>query len=282
MGKFDGVLIVSDVDGTFLGKGSRVVPENIEKLKYFISEGGLFTLATGRIYNTIEFLIPCVYDILSAPAILANGTYFYDFKSNERSDEEFVDAAALRELLHYVKDNYPDMEFRVSARAGQLTDSVEGPFLSAEHARSNDGLFFVYPDIDGIPGDDWYKCVFRAAPEELLRLRADIEPKYSDLFTFTLSGSEIFELQKRGTSKAAKMLELKQKYADEGRPVTVYACGDYENDYEMLLAADVAVCPTNALDKIKAICDISPCDNDEGLIAALIEIIEENLENGKI
>ena len=281
MGKFDGILIVSDVDGTFLGKGSRVVPENIEKLKYFISEGGLFTLATGRIYNTIEFLIPCVYDILSAPAILANGTYFYDFKNNRRSDEEFVDVDAVRELLHYVKTNYPEVEFRVSTRAGQLTDSVEGPFLSVEYAKSNDGLFYVYP-VDEIPGDDWYKCVFRGSPDVLARLRQDVEPKYSDIFTFTLSSPSIFELQKKGTSKAVKMLELKQKYADKGRPVTVYACGDYENDYEMLKAADVAVCPTNALESIRAIADISPCDNDEGLIAALIDVIEEKMQNGEV
>ncbi len=276
MGKFDGVLIVSDVDGTFLGKGGRIVQRNIEKLRYFISEGGLFTFATGRIYNTIEYKLPCVYEISSAPGILANGTYFYDFAKKERSDEEFMDVGAMRSILHYVKANYPGVEFRVSTRAGQVTDSVEGPRLSLEYAKSNDGTFSVYP-IDEIPGDDWYKCVFRASAENILRLRADLEPKYSNIFHFALSDPEFFELQKKGTSKANKMLKLKKNYADMGRPVTVYACGDYENDYEMLLAADVAVCPTNALDKIREIADISPCDNDEGLIASLIEIIEDNL-----
>ena len=28
--KFDSIIIVSDMDGTFLGKGARVIPENIE------------------------------------------------------------------------------------------------------------------------------------------------------------------------------------------------------------------------------------------------------------
>jgi len=54
MGKFDKVIIVSDIDGTFLGKNGRIVPENIEAIEYFKREGGSFTVATGREH----FLVP--------------------------------------------------------------------------------------------------------------------------------------------------------------------------------------------------------------------------------
>ena len=40
MGLFDGVIIVSDIDGTFLGRGGRLVPENLEKIRYFQERGG--------------------------------------------------------------------------------------------------------------------------------------------------------------------------------------------------------------------------------------------------
>ena len=38
MGKFDGIIIASDIDGTFLGKKGRMVPENLEAIEYFKKE----------------------------------------------------------------------------------------------------------------------------------------------------------------------------------------------------------------------------------------------------
>lgn len=274
MGKFDNILIVSDIDGTFLGKGGRIAERNIEKIKYFIAGGGRFTFATGRTVQNVKSLIPQLYEIVNAPAILVNGTYFYDFAKQERSDEEFVDADLMRSLIKYVKKNYPGIECRVSTRSGHITDDASGPRLSRERARTTDGSFHVYPSGE-LPGNDWYKCVFRADAKDNLRLRADIEPKYRDAFTFFFSHPEIFELQKKGTSKGVKLKKLKKMYHDTGTELTVFAAGDFENDIEMLEAADVAVCPTNAMDRVRAIADISPCDNDEGLIAALIEVIED-------
>ena len=59
MGKFDGYLLLSDFDGTLAhtesiiteeGKKSfkTISKENCDAIRYFQSEGGLFTLATGR------------------------------------------------------------------------------------------------------------------------------------------------------------------------------------------------------------------------------------------
>lgn len=50
MKKFEGYLIVSDLDGTFLGKQSRIVERNVEAVRYFTENGGLFTFATGRAF----------------------------------------------------------------------------------------------------------------------------------------------------------------------------------------------------------------------------------------
>ena len=52
MGKFDGVLLVSDFDDTLYGLDLRVCPRNIEALNYFIAQGGRFTVATGRAHTT--------------------------------------------------------------------------------------------------------------------------------------------------------------------------------------------------------------------------------------
>lgn len=277
MGKFDRILIVSDIDGTFLGSGGRMVERNVEKIKYFNANGGLFTFATGRTHQSLRSVIPHIAEIVNAPGILVNGTYFYDFAKNLRSDEEFADVAAIREVIDHVKKNYPDVEYRISTRSGHMTDNASGPRISREYAETTDGSYHVYPS-GVLPGDDWYKCVFRAEAETDQRLRADIEPKYRDIFEFSFSFPEILEIQKKGTGKGVKLKQLKENYRAAGVDLTVFAAGDYENDISMLESADVAVCPTNAIDSVKAIADLSPCDNDEGLIAELIDIIESKLK----
>ena len=48
MGKFDGILLVSDLDGTLLTNDKRLSEENREAIDRFVEEGGIFTFATGR------------------------------------------------------------------------------------------------------------------------------------------------------------------------------------------------------------------------------------------
>ena len=64
-----------------------------------------------------------------------------------------------------------------------------------------------------------------------------------------------------------------------GENVTLIACGDYVNDIEMLKDADVSVCPENAHEQVKGICDLKLCKNTDGLIDALVSYIgkENNL-----
>ena len=52
---------------------------------------------------------------------------------------------------------------------------------------------------------------------------------------------------------------------------------DYENDIDMLRAADFACCPSNSLQAVKDFCSVHLCSNDEGCIADLINRIEKGL-----
>ena len=48
--------------------------------------------------------------------------------------------------------------------------------------------------------------------------------------------------------------------------------GDSSNDLPMLQKAGLAVCPSNATDEVKAICDyVAAADNNEGVIAEVME-----------
>jgi len=69
MGKFDGIIIVSDIDGTFLGRNGRLVPENLRAIEYFQKEGGSFTVATGREHFLVPPSIPDLDRICNIPMI---------------------------------------------------------------------------------------------------------------------------------------------------------------------------------------------------------------------
>ena len=69
--------------------------------------------------------------------------------------------------------------------------------------------------------------------------------------------------------------KLKQASTGVGNDRIVIACGDQGNDLAMLKAADVAVAPENALDKVKSVADFVFCHCKNGLIADVIEAIEK-------
>ena len=50
MGKFDGLLLVSDFDDTLYDDQRRIPERNLRALQYFLEEGGRFTVA-GPVYR---------------------------------------------------------------------------------------------------------------------------------------------------------------------------------------------------------------------------------------
>ena len=86
MGKFDGVLLASDFDNTILNielprrTGCPIPPisqRNVEALRYFMDNGGIFSVATGRAKPAFEVVAHGVP--MNGPTILFNGAAIYDF-----------------------------------------------------------------------------------------------------------------------------------------------------------------------------------------------------------
>lgn len=98
-------MLASDLDGTLLFKG-KVSDENKEALKRFKTNGGIFSLSTGRAYNEIETVIKDM-DIRPDYFILNNGALILDDKAKiiHKSD---LDYKVTKEILTYIK-KYTDM-----------------------------------------------------------------------------------------------------------------------------------------------------------------------------
>ncbi|MDF2717902.1 MAG: phosphatase [Paenibacillus sp.] len=69
-------LYVSDLDGTLLNAEQRLSEETIETVNAWISEGGNFSVATARSWDSAERLLERLQ--LKLPVVLMNGVFVYD------------------------------------------------------------------------------------------------------------------------------------------------------------------------------------------------------------
>ena len=102
MGIFDGILLCSDVDGTLVYE-NEVPKANAEAIEYFKSEGGLFTLSTGRqpSYFTEKFGIePNTY------VIAINGTVISDAYGKEIIYDQKLSLDFALEVCDFVLPRY--------------------------------------------------------------------------------------------------------------------------------------------------------------------------------
>lgn len=274
MSDYSRYLIVTDLDGTFFGKGARLVEENLAAIAAFKAGGGHITAGTGRIPANIRKDIPLCGELFNAPAVTANGAFIYDLTADECLRATPMDAAATLEAAKLVESLNPRVGMRVST----------GKAFLVNRDRLNDAIL---RDIGGDPdtyagevlplsewkteGASWYKMVFRGEYEDLMSVRPAVEAAFGDIFEYSVSSPRFFELQKKGCTKATGLRFVAERLAAElGHPVVTVAVGDQENDLPMLMAADIAACPDNAVEAVKAVCSLHLCHHDVGCMADLI------------
>ena len=264
MKRFDDIIIATDLDGTFLGKNSRVVPENIEAINYFKEHGGHITFSTGRSAGALRRVCPEAWEIANICGILTNGSVLYDFKTQSVYDELFMPYQETVSLLKDTLEKFPDAGVRVGRGENYLiTNST--PYLENEIKRF--ASITTHLSIDELPRDI-NKYVYVAPSEVLAPLKAYLDTQSLPSFAIFHSSPVLLEVCNVNATKGKRIPQLKSLVSHPA-PV-VYAVGDYNNDIDMLKCADVAACPDNAGPEVKEICSVHLCHHDQGAIADLI------------
>ncbi len=269
MGKFDGYLICTDLDDTLLTDDKHVSDENKEAIEYFMSEGGLFTFATGRMPMGIEVVLREIMP--NAPIVCANGASVYDISAKKFLWSKFLEDGAVA-LVEYVEEKYPCAGIEVNdeytiyfSRANRLTEECK-----------------VFEEIPGDYVDyhsvalPWKKIVFMVEAEEMPGLVDTLKEyeRYSD-FTYLQSNASYLEVVPNGCSKGEGVLHLASILGIEKSKVI--GIGDAGNDYELVRQAGIGVAVANATDELKEIADWVVADNNNHAIKSLIEKIEREL-----
>lgn len=255
--KFKNKMIVTDLDGTFYDSEHNFHPKNMEAVEYFKANGGLFTVATGRVPSSLGDRLSDFAALTNVPAILCNGGFCYDFTKGERFLQIEVDHEKATEIIKTVYANFSVYRTRCSLIGSEV------PLADIGDTASYEG---------------WTRVSFDdRSYENLCAIREAVEGKYKDDFAFMFACPEIFEFQNIRATKGQAVDRLRamlidSKIADES--LKIYAVGDFENDLDMLLHADVACCPANAIPSVKSASSVHLCHCDGGAIADLITKIE--------
>jgi len=278
MKKFENIYIASDIDGTFLWDCAYVNPKNIALVKYFVENGGHFAFSTGRNRFDTERVLPIWRELCNMPCIFCNGSMLYDPRTGETIDPVYIEPAEkAAEVFSFIRDNFSDV-------AGARATTPRG-FLFAEDDEfvwrrfTENGNIHVSEalPIDEIDGRELFKIVVETTPKHRDEIFAAMHGHFGDIFELTYSAPTLVEVQPRGVSKAFAIDAMRERERKARPEAKFYCIGDYNNDYKMLLAADVAVCPANACESIKAVADIEVCHCADGALAELIERIEKSL-----
>lgn len=249
MGKFDGYLICSDVDGTLAYAGN--VPErNLDAIRYFQSEGGRFTLATGRQLG-YEARFPVT---LNAPLISENGTRISDPDSGRVLWSFPLDGCGLL-LEHLDRDPAP---------ATSLWFEDGGLVVSG---------FGVADAVSAHTTGDLLKIVLHnfAAEGDAIARTTSLRESFAERYFVCRSWPTGVEVISPLAGKGACLSYVKQICEDVHTTVGI---GDFENDLSLLAAADLSFAPAGACPEILRAAGEILCPHEEGAIAHLIERLE--------
>ena len=277
MGKFDGVLLASDFDNTLLytedslRTGAPVPPlpeRNREALKYFIREGGAFSIATGRALAAFARYADMVP--MNAPGVVCNGAAIYDFEKGEYLDAALLDDQA-RQRGQAVLDRFPSVAVE-AYHIDNVIHVVRPNAISRQHEHMTHVSLTEAPSLPEVPLP-LGKLLFEADHETLEGVLAFLtEQGWAEDYELIFSVSHLLEMTIQGASKGGMIRRLAARLGISMEHV--YCAGDEANDLSMLHAAAEGFAPANASAAVRESGATVVCDAREGAIADVIAILD--------
>ncbi len=268
MGKFDGILICTDLDGTLFRNDKTVSRENSEAIEYFKREGGFFTFITGRLpyysqdaYNAAKPNVPfgCV-----------NGGGLYDGEAGKYVWQRKMDDGFLP-LIEAVDEKFENVGIQVCT------------FFKTYFTKENDTMV-NFRRITGLPNitADYHtvsepvaKILFGTDVEEEIQAVEKILRSHplAEKYDFIRSERKLFEILPKGVNKGLALTKLVEYLKIS--PVKTIAVGDYNNDVGMFRTAKLGIAVANASKEALDAADLVTVSNEEHAIARIIGDIED-------
>lgn len=278
MAKFDHVLLASDFDNTLvytqgaLERGEDIPPmsaRNREALDYFLANGGLFAVSTGR---ALPAFAPYVRDLpCNVPCVIANGAALYDFGKNE-----YIYTAFFSERIYAQVDEllmrFPDLTFEVYHDDRRIHAMHPNQYvLNHEHltrAKTQEVADFREVDLPII------KLLFEEERSVLDEVYTFICSRpWGNEYELIFSSDHLLEMTVHGATKGGMVLRL-AALLDVPRE-NIYCVGDHLNDIPMLDVAAIGFAPENSVPEVLSCGAQIVCHCRDGAIADIIDILDK-------
>ena len=280
---YSDILLTVDFDRTLTAPDSTIPERNMEAIRYFMENGGTFTVNTGR---SIPMSLRNILHIVphNAPLLLYNGSADYDENTDQLTRFAPIDLDPMA-VLPELQARFPHLNVEVQA--------IDAHYLMQKDAGwedycDNNGCPWKYAEPDQIPGpfikfslygqfrENTVASMYDATEEELRLFEEGIryiEETYGQKVEIFRACARIADMHAKGCSKLNAARALQKTL---GKKILV-CVGDAENDLTMLEGADYAFCPADGVvaDRFENVC---PCAN--GAVADVIyEKIPRILKN---
>lgn len=266
MGKFDGVLLVTDFDDTIYGSDCTISAENIAKLHYFIGEGGQFTVATGRAHTTMAPMAPLLP--ITAPVVLSNGAGLYDFATDSMIHQTVLHHQVGEDMAEVVR-HFPAIGFE--AYHGEDIYAYQPNEVTWHHLKRAQ-CSCTQCEVADIPLP-WGKAILQQENAMLREIQAFMLARWGDKYEVIFSNPVMLELTAKGSTKGGMVLHLAELLGLDKNHI--YCVGDNQNDLPMLAISAIPFAPANCAQELKdwGAKVINSCD--ESCIAQIIDILDE-------
>jgi len=233
-------------------------------VNYFVSEGGFFTVCTGRSYQGFPYFDP---KLINAPVILCNGSLLYDY----HADAVVMNVGQNADSIPALRDihaHFPNAALELYGVGPTWCINLNP--LSKHHLESQNIVYSLIEDPEQAEGP-WPKLMFGTVSEEIQQMQTYIKEHYTHI-SFIPTNGKFLEITVPGSHKGAGLLALAEHLGC--KPENTYAIGDGDNDVDMLKAAAKAFVPSNGSEWAKAEADYVVCSNTDGAVADAIDILK--------
>jgi len=279
MGKFDGLLLVSDFDNTLvyteeaLQKCVDMPPvsgKNRAALEYFMANGGLFAVATGRAKPAFETVVDGIP--MNAPTVLFNGAAIYDFSQRKYLVTAFL-PDTVRAHITQVVTAMPQVAVELYHDDNTI-HALNANDVTRRHMHITHAPSIEVDTMDEVPSPI-SKALFSTEENHLNDLLDYLraQPWYHD-YEVVPSAVTLVELTAKGANKGGMVQRLAQLLHVERK--NVFCVGDHANDISMLTWAGEGYAPANAIPLVlntPGVHHLPDCRNDA--IAALIGQLDQ-------
>ena len=248
MGKFDGMLICSDFDGT-LFSGSQISDATVEAIRYFQDNGGRFTITSGR-YPA--FLGKYKHHVCANTYLIGlNGTIVSNYDGTDVIRQGFLHDDSREIIKKIICD--------IDGLAALDFSTTEIPEIIKKYCKAPDGEgYFRYylkeqneELLDIALSCKTYRVIFHAAEHASAKITEAMQKIAGDRYAISRSSACGIEIQDAEFTKGKSARFL----ADCLGIHTLICVGDYENDISMLREADLGCAVANAIPEVLDVAD---------------------------